>query len=113
MASRAHERAQKILGNPTEEQLAQLIMHDISAQSANVEGTMILQVCIFRVGGWRTHQIQRGSHADLGVLAYARKPVHRERPNERFLLGTIRSVAFGELMPEAALIGNSSAMLRC
>ena len=39
-----------------------------------------------------------GSHADLGVLAYARKPVHREKPNERFLLGTIRSVAFGELV---------------
>ena len=38
MASRAFERAQKILGNPTEEQLAQLIMHDISAQSANAEG---------------------------------------------------------------------------
>lgn len=35
--------------------------------------------------------------ADHGVLAYARKPIHRERPNERFLLGTIRSVAFGRL----------------
>lgn len=45
MASRAHERAQKILGNPTEEQLAQLIMHDISAQSANVEGRFISQAC--------------------------------------------------------------------
>ena len=35
----------RYLATHTEEQLAQLIMHDISAQSANVEGTVILQAC--------------------------------------------------------------------
>lgn len=44
-------------------------------------------------------------HADHGVLAYARKPVHRERPNERFLLGTIRSVAFGEVAHFPCILG--------
>ena len=38
MASRAHERAQRILGNPTEAQLAELIMHDVSALTGNAGG---------------------------------------------------------------------------
>ena len=38
MASRAHERAQRILGNPTEAQLAELIMHDVSALAGNAGG---------------------------------------------------------------------------
>ncbi|CAK0784424.1 hypothetical protein CVIRNUC_007628 [Coccomyxa viridis] len=74
MASKAHERAQRILGNPTEAQLAEFIMHDVSALAGNA--------------------------GDQGVLAYARKPVHRERPNERFLQGTIRSVAFANRKAE-------------
>lgn len=41
--------------------------------------------------------------ADDGVLAYARKAVHRGKPNERFLLGTIRSVAFGKLLLDVRL----------
>ncbi len=38
MASKAHERAQRILGNPTEAQLAELIMHDVSALAGNAGG---------------------------------------------------------------------------
>ena len=96
MASRAHERAQKILGNPTQEQLAQLIMDDVSAQSANAEGKPPVSPGYETVVRNISRRSERGYHADLGVLAYARKPAHREKPNERFLLGTIRSVAFGK-----------------
>ena len=99
MASRAHERAQKILGNPTEHQLAQLIMHDISAQSANAEGRPTSQALMLDAMLMIVIFIEDTGHVDVGVLAYARKPVHREKPSERFLLGTIRSIAFGMVLP--------------
>ena len=33
--------------------------------------------------------------AAQGVTAYVRRPAQRERPNERFLMGTLRSVKYG------------------
>ncbi|KAK9907996.1 hypothetical protein WJX75_001262 [Coccomyxa subellipsoidea] len=35
-----------------------------------------------------------------GVTAYLRQPVHRKKPNERFLQGTLRSVAFANRKAE-------------
>ena len=35
------------------------------------------------------------------MTALLRKPLQRERPNERFLRGTLRSVAFGANSPSA------------
>ena len=37
--------------------------------------------------------------AEMGVLAYGRKPVPRGRPNERFLQNTLKSVSYGEPLP--------------
>ena len=35
------------------------------------------------------------SNAEGGVLAYARKPIPRSKPNNRFLQNTLKSVDFG------------------
>ncbi|BDA44704.1 hypothetical protein COCOBI_06-1820 [Coccomyxa sp. Obi] len=64
----------KKLESPSETQLAELIMRDITQLSEDA----------------KVH----------GVTAYLRKPVHRERPNERFLQGTLRSVAFANRKAE-------------
>ncbi|CAL8469558.1 g9099 [Coccomyxa elongata] len=74
MASQAFERAMKKLESPSETQLAELIMRDITQLSEDAKVR--------------------------GVTAYLRKPVHRERPNERFLQGTLRSVAFANRKAE-------------
>ena len=48
-------------------------------------------------------QIKHVLPAEHGLTALLRKPLQRERPNERFLQGTLRSVAFGEEPPSLLL----------
>lgn len=125
MASKAYDRAMKRLQGPTEAELAALIMQDVSQLSENAQGEsgsrparrqkpIALVLLTLHVqsdkmtlicGSLRVLRIERSCHSHdsvilstaQGVTAYLHKPVHRERPNERFLQGTLRSVAFGEL----------------
>ncbi|KAK9811477.1 hypothetical protein WJX72_004564 [[Myrmecia] bisecta] len=68
MASKAFDNAQKAMDAATEARLAYLVMQDAL-------------------------QLQERAVVE-GVTAYNRKPVQRERPNERFLHRTIKSVEF-------------------
>ncbi|KAK9845705.1 hypothetical protein WJX81_000106 [Elliptochloris bilobata] len=68
MASDASERAQRRLEQPSEALLAELITREAA--------------------------MRQEAAAEHGLTALLRKPLQRERPNERFLQGTLRSVAF-------------------
>eukprot|EP00803_Ostreobium_quekettii_P001991 evm.model.scf_256EXC.11 EVM.evm.TU.scf_256EXC.11 scf_256EXC:105132-109558(-) len=68
MAEEAHARAKAAMDLATEMQLARLLMRD-------------------------AQQLEERAK-EQGVTAYLQKPVHRERPNERFLRNTLSSVAF-------------------
>jgi hypothetical protein len=70
MASKAFEDAKRKMSTETEARIAELIMRDVNQLTEKAR--------------------------DSGVTAYRLKPVHRERLNERFLQGTLRSVKFGE-----------------
>lgn len=69
MSEAAFNNAQRKMDANTEAQLAELIMKDVS------QLTDIAQ--------------------DRGVTAYRLRPVQREKLNERFLQGTLRSVQYG------------------
>lgn len=70
MAEAAFQNTKRKMDADTEARLAALIMKDVS------QLTDLAQ--------------------DRGVTAYRLRPVQREKPNERFLKGTLRSVHFGE-----------------
>ena len=38
--------------------------------------------------------------AENGVLAYAKRPIPRGRPNERFLQNTLKNLDTGDLLPK-------------
>jgi hypothetical protein len=69
MAQEAYQNTQRKMDKETEAKLAALIMNDVS-------------------------QLRELAH-DKGVTAYRLRPVQREKLNERFLQGTLRSVHFG------------------
>lgn len=70
MAEAAFQNTKRKMDADTEASLAALIMKDVSQLSELAQ--------------------------DRGVTAYRLRPVQREKPNERFLRGTLRSVHFGE-----------------
>eukprot|EP00884_Botryococcus_braunii_P004634 jgi/Botrbrau1/14171/Bobra.182_3s0109.1 len=74
MAEAAFRNAQLKMDAQTEAELAALIMKDVSQLTDMAQ--------------------------DRGVTAYRLRPVQRERPNERFLQGTLRSVHFANRRAE-------------
>ena len=97
MASDAHDRARHRMEQPSEVLLAELITREAALRQEAAAGQASLMQNLFTHCNnllWKA--TQACLPAEHGLTALLRKPLQRERPNERFLQGTLRSVAFGE-----------------